>query len=50
MSLNSAVGGRERPLGAVRAVDIGVDFSTPERSAAAAAKVDGPARGHGGTS
>ena len=50
VDLNPAVGGCERPLGAVWTVDFGVDFSTQARSEGAAARVDGPARGHGGTS
>ena len=50
LNLNPAVGGRERPLGAVWTVDFGVDFSTLARPEGAAATVAGPARGHGGTS
>ena len=50
VNLNPAVGGREWPLGAVRAVDFGVDFSTLARPEGAAATVAGPARDRGGTS
>ena len=50
MNLNPAVGGGDRPLGAVRAVDFGVDFSMPARPWAAAASADAPVRGHGGIS
>ena len=50
LNLNPAVGGRERPVGAVWTIDFGVDFSVLARPEGAAARVDGPAGDHGGTS
>ena len=50
MTLNPAVEGQDHPLDAVWTVDFEVDFSTLARPGGAAARVDGRARGRGGTS
>ena len=49
-NLNPAVEGQDHPLDAVWTVDFEVDFSTLARPGGAAARVDGRARGRGGTS